>query len=211
MPRPDYLICLECETEVEDFTSEMLKAALRQLGLDPDRDVRMVPAGSPADRMAAQFAGKVDASFNIYNLLPVYASRGYVPLINLYEVKELQPWSLITVAAGTQFLARHPDAATAFLTAVIRARAWYHDPRNAAELRAILKAASIDFRSNAAYTFEYDLDREMTPTDFNLPKAHFDNTEAFLLKTGSIPRAVSFDEATDMSFLARAQKAAGAK
>jgi ABC-type nitrate/sulfonate/bicarbonate transport system substrate-binding protein len=197
--------------EVEDFTSEMLKAALRQLGLDPDKDVVMVPAGSPSDRMAAHFAGKVNASFNIYNLLPVYASRGYVPLINLYEVKELEPWSLVTVAASKAFLARSPEAATAFLTAVIRARAWYHDPRHATELRGILTAAGIQFRSDAAWTFEYDLDRQMTPTDFGLPRAYFDNTAAFLLKAGSIPRAVSFEEATDLSFLARAQKAAGVK
>lgn len=197
--------------EVEDFTSEMLKAALRQLGLDPQQDVVMVPAGSPADRMAAHFAGKVNASFNIYNLLPVYASRGYAPLINLYEVKELDPWSLVTVAAGKAFLARSPESATAFLTAVIKARAWYHDPKNAAELRALLHGAGIEFRSDAAYAFEYDLDRQMTPTDFGLPRAYFDNTAAFLLKTGSIPRAVSFDEATDLSFLARAQKAAGVK
>lgn len=197
--------------EIEDFTSEMLKAALRQLGLDPSKDVTMVPAGSPGDRMGAHFAGKVDASFNIYNLLPVYASRGYVPLINLYEVKELEPWSLITVAANKQFLARSPEAATAFLTAVIKARTWYHDPKNAAELRTILKAASIEFRSDPAYTFEYDLDREMTPMDFNLPKAYFDNTAAFLLKSGSISRPVTFDEATDLGFLARAQKAAGMK
>ncbi|HXJ79086.1 MAG TPA: ABC transporter substrate-binding protein [Candidatus Methylomirabilis sp.] len=196
--------------EVEDFTSEMLKAALRQLGLDP-KDVVMVPAGSPPDRMAAHFAGKVNASFNIYNLLPVYASRGYAPLINLYEVKELEPWSLVTVAANKSFLAKSPEAATAFLTAAIRARAWYHDPKNAAELRAILTAAGIEFRSDAAWTFEYDLDRQMTPTDFDLPRVYFDNTAAFLLKSGSIPRAVSFDEATDLSFLARAQKAAGVK
>ena len=197
--------------EIEDFTSEMLKAALRQLGLDPSKDVTMVPAGSPGDRMGAHFAGKVDASFNIYNLLPVYASRGYVPLINLYEVKELDPWSLVTVAANKAFLAKSPEAATAFLTAVIKARTWYHDPKNAVELRTILKAASIEFRSDPAYAFEYDLDREMTPTDFNLPKANFDNTAAFLVKSGSIPRAVTFDEATDLGFLARAQKAAGTK
>jgi NitT/TauT family transport system substrate-binding protein len=197
--------------EIEDFTSEMLKAALRQLGLDPNKDVTMVPAGSPGDRMGAHFAGKVDASFNIYNLLPVYASRGYVPLINLTEVKELDPWSLVTVAASKQFLAKSPEAATAFLTAVIKARTWYHDPKNAAELRTLLKAASIEFRSDPAYTFEFDLDREMTPTDFNLPKAYFDNTAAFLLKSGSISRAVTFDEATDLSYLARAQKAAGTK
>jgi NitT/TauT family transport system substrate-binding protein len=197
--------------EVEDFTSEMLKAALKQLGLDPQKDVVMVPAGSPGDRMAAHFAGKVNASFNIYNLLPVYASRGYAPLINLWEVKELEPWSLVTVAANKAFLAKGPEAAIAFLTAAIRARAWYHDPRNAAELRHILKSAGLEFRSDAAYTFEYDLDREMTPTDFDLPKATFDNTEAFLLKTGSIPKAVSFEEATDLAFLARAQKAAGVR
>jgi ABC-type nitrate/sulfonate/bicarbonate transport system substrate-binding protein len=197
--------------EVEDFTSEMLKAALRHLGLDPQKDITMVPAGSPGDRMGAHFAGKVDASFNIYNLLPVYASRGYVPLINLYEVKELEPWSLVTVAANKAFLAKNPDTITAFLTAIITARTWYHDPKNAVELRGILKAASIEFRSDPAYQFEYDLDREMTPTDFNLPKAYFDNTSGFLSKVGSIPRAVSFDEATDLSFLARAQRAASGK
>jgi ABC-type nitrate/sulfonate/bicarbonate transport system substrate-binding protein len=197
--------------EVEDFTSEMLKAALRQLGLDPDTDVTMVPAGSPVDRMGAHFAGKVAASFNIYNLLPVYASRGYAPVINLYEVKELEPWSLITVAANNGFLAKHPAAATAFLTAVIKARHWYHDPVNAAELRTILKAASIEFRSDDAFKFEYDLDRTMTPTDFNLPKHYFDNTAAFLLKAGSLPRPVRFEDATDLSFLAKAQKAADEK
>ncbi len=197
--------------EVEDFTSEMLKAALRQLGLDPQKDVVMVPAGSPADRMAAHFAGKVNASFNIYNLLPVYASRGYAPLINLYEVKALEPWSLVTVAASQAFLAKSPEAATAFLAAVIKARAWYHDPKNAPELRAILQGAGIEFRSDAAYTFEYDLDRQMTPTDFDLPRAYFENTAAFLFKTGSIPRAVTFEEATDLAFLAKAQTVAGVK
>jgi len=197
--------------EVEDFTSEMLKAALRQLGLDPDKDVVMVPAGSPGDRMAAHFAGKVNASFNIYNLLPVYTSRGYAPLINLWEVKELEPWSLVTVAANKAFLAKNPESATAFLTAVIKARAWYHDPKHAAELRQILQSAGLEFRSDAAYTFEFDLDREMTPTDFSLPRATFDNTAGFLLKTGSLSKAVSFEEATDLSFLARAQKAAGVK
>ena len=196
--------------ELEDFTSEMLKAALRQLGLDPG-DVTMVPAGSPGDRMGAHFAGKVNASFNIYNLLPVYASRGYVPLINLVDVKELAPWSLVTVAVNRQALAKSPDAVAAFLTAVIRARAWYHDPANAAELRALLKAASIEFRSDQAFKFEYDLDREMTPTDFNLPRETFENTARFLLKVGHLPRPVTFDEATDLSHLARAQKAASGK
>jgi ABC-type nitrate/sulfonate/bicarbonate transport system substrate-binding protein len=194
--------------EVEDFTSEMLKPALRQVGLDPQRDVTMVPAGAPGDRMGAHFAGKVAASFNIYNLLPVYASRGYVPLVNLFEVKELEPWSLVTVASHTAFLAKQPDSMTAFLTAVIRARTWYHQPANAAELRSILKTASIDFRSDEHFTFEYDLDRAMTPSDFNLPRGHLENTAGFLARAGSIPRPVAFEDATDLSFLARAQAAA---
>jgi hypothetical protein len=40
MPRPDYLICLECETEVEDFTwrdGEVRRAACEVCGnSDPD-------------------------------------------------------------------------------------------------------------------------------------------------------------------------------
>lgn len=196
--------------EVEDFTSEMLKAALRHLGLDP-REVTMVPAGAPGDRLAAHLAGKVDASFNIENLLPVYQGRGLVPLVKLHEVRELAPWSLVTVAAGRSFLARSPEAATAFLTALIRARRWYHDPANAEELRRILKAASLEFRSDQAFRFEYELDREMTPTDFNLPRGHVENTAGFLLRVGSLPRPVTWEEAVDPTFLAAAQKAAAGK
>lgn len=194
--------------DLEDFTSQMLKLALKQVKLDPERDVRMVPAGAPGARMAAHFAGQVDASMNIYNLLPVYQSRGFEPLINLHEVKDFEPWSLITVSVHGPYLAKNPQAVTAFLAAAIMARSWYHDPKNADELRKILKDAGIEFRTDQAWDFEYALDREMTPTDFNLPKGHFDNTVRVMRELGAIARPVEYDKAVDLSFLAKAQAAA---
>lgn len=196
--------------DLEDFTSHLLDIALKKLALDPRRDVRKVPAGPPGARMGAHFAGKVGASMNIYNLLPVYASRGFVPLINLHEMEELTPWSLIVVAANRDFLLNNRDLATRFLSAIIRARTWYHDPKNAEELRAILARSGMRFRNDRHFAFEYDLDRTMTPDDMSLPRSHFENTERVMRRAGALGKAVAYDDAVDSAILGAAQKAAKA-
>jgi ABC-type nitrate/sulfonate/bicarbonate transport system substrate-binding protein len=196
--------------DLEDFTSRLLDIALKKLALDPMRDVRKIPAGPPGARMGAHFAGKVGASMNIYNLLPVYASRGFVPLINLHEIDELTPWSLIVVAANTKFLANNRDVARGFLSAIIRARTWYHDPKNAKELRAILGKSGMRFRSDRHFGFEYALDRAMTPDDLNLPRSHYENTERVMRSASALDKPVSYDDAVDSAILGEAQKAAQA-
>lgn len=192
-----------------DITFAMLKIGLAKAGLDPEKDVTMVPAGSPADRVGALFSGQVDAAINHLALQPVYASRGFMPVINLQELPELKPWVLIAVSVNEKFRKEHPQAVQAFVSAAVKARKWYHDPANKAELKKILTGAGIKIDNDALFDFEFQTDRDTSPDDWALPKDAFDNTVKFAVSAGALNAPVAYEKAVDNSFLAKALKDAG--
>jgi ABC-type nitrate/sulfonate/bicarbonate transport system substrate-binding protein len=116
-----------------------LRYWLAEGGIDPDCDVRLVVA--PPTRMVARLeSGEIDG-FCVgapWNTLAVSRGVGEV-LIHAGDFWRLGPDKALGVTAA--WAERHPRTLRALLRALLRAGLWADDPRNRAQLAAMLAGA----------------------------------------------------------------------
>jgi ABC-type nitrate/sulfonate/bicarbonate transport system substrate-binding protein len=109
---------------------------LAEAGIDPDRDLRIVI--TPPPRMAARLAsGEVDG-FCVtapWNALAVAQGNGEI-MTYASEIWRVGPDKVLGLTA--EWAERHPETLQAVLRALLRAAVWCDEPRNRAELGAIL-------------------------------------------------------------------------
>ena len=113
-----------------------LRYWLAEAGIDPDRDLRIVI--TPPPRMAARLAsGEVDG-FCVtapWNALAVAQGNGEI-MTYASEIWRVGPDKVLGLTA--EWAERHPETLQAVLRALLRAAVWCDEPRNRAELGAIL-------------------------------------------------------------------------
>jgi NitT/TauT family transport system substrate-binding protein len=133
--------------EIGGSTDTIMRYALKQNGIDPDKDVTLVNAGDTPSRLAAMEAGKVAASIFIPPSNLQAKEKGYVPLLDLTKLGvEYQ-----NTAIGTtrKYIKSHPDVAVNFMKAVIEAVArMKKDPEGTKVV--IAKYTKVDPQKSAA-------------------------------------------------------------
>ncbi|HEY2986943.1 MAG TPA: ABC transporter substrate-binding protein [Candidatus Binatia bacterium] len=90
---------------------------LKKLGLDPDRDVRLLPIGDAKARVIGMETGQIAASANNIDIAAELVRKGYRIMTNSAEV---YPVPFSGFAANDQLLRKNPDIAKKWLRAHVR-------------------------------------------------------------------------------------------
>lgn len=121
-----------------------LRLLLQQAGLDPDRDVRIVPVGDPTTQIAALRNGTVDGvmAFEPIQTQAVFGDKIAKSVVNL-EKGDAGPdiyrsYAFNGVFARQDYIDAHPAEVKAVVAAVVEAEQMINDP---AHLNDVLKVA----------------------------------------------------------------------
>jgi NitT/TauT family transport system substrate-binding protein len=91
---------------------------LKKLGLDPERDVKLLPIGDAKARVIGMETGQITGSANNLDIAAELVRKGYRIIANSAEV---YPVPFSGLAAHDQFLKKNPELAKKWLRAHVRA------------------------------------------------------------------------------------------
>jgi ABC-type nitrate/sulfonate/bicarbonate transport system substrate-binding protein len=107
---------------------------LKKLGLDPDRDVKLLPIGDAKARVIGMETGQIIGSANNIDIAAELVRKGYTIMANSSEV---YPVPFSGMAAHDQFLKKSPELAKKWLRAHVRALLLMRqNPEEAAQVAA---------------------------------------------------------------------------
>lgn len=107
---------------------------LKKLGLDPDRDVKLLAIGDAKARVIGMETGQITGSANNVDIAAELVRKGYRIIANSAEV---YPVPFSGMAAHDQFLKKNPDIAKKWLRAHVRALLLMRQsPEEAAQIAA---------------------------------------------------------------------------
>ncbi|OGP66260.1 MAG: hypothetical protein A2169_03805 [Deltaproteobacteria bacterium RBG_13_47_9] len=116
------------------LTDMLTRYALRNAGLDPDKDVKILQLGGSPQIFAAMEAGQLEAAILSPPVNFMAAEKGYVKLMSQKE--HIAPdWPTHIIYGKEDFLAKNPNTIKAFLRATAKAMEWIKaKPDEAAQL-----------------------------------------------------------------------------
>jgi ABC-type nitrate/sulfonate/bicarbonate transport system substrate-binding protein len=107
---------------------------LKKLGLDPDRDVKLLPIGDAKARIIGMETGQIAGSANNLDIAAELVRKGYRIIANSAEV---YPVPFSGFAANEQFLRKSPDIVKKWLRAHVRALLFIRqNPEESAQVAA---------------------------------------------------------------------------
>ncbi len=107
---------------------------LKKLGLDPDRDVKLLPIGDSKARVIGMETGQIIGSANNFDITAELVRKGYRIMANSSDV---YPVPFSGMAAHDQFLKKNPELAKKWLRAHVRALLLMRqNPEEAAQIAA---------------------------------------------------------------------------
>jgi NitT/TauT family transport system substrate-binding protein len=121
-------------TKFGALTDFLTRYALRNAGLDPDKDVKILQLGGSPQSLAAMEAGQLEATILSPPSTHMAAEKGFVKLMNQRD-QIAADWPTHVVYAKEDFIARNPNTVKAFLRASGKAIEWIRaKPEEAAQL-----------------------------------------------------------------------------
>jgi NitT/TauT family transport system substrate-binding protein len=169
--------------------------ALKEGGLDPDRDVTILQIGNSGARMAAILSGTVDGTIMAADFVPRAKKEGFNILADLAETKIEYPFLSLNMMG--QYIDRNPKMVKALIKSMSESiRALQTDQTGA---KIAIKAA---LKTEDAETIEYALARSvrvLDPRPFPTPAG----IQTVLDELSKEPKAKSskFDDFVDMRAL----------
>ncbi|MGO4126914.1 ABC transporter substrate-binding protein [Inquilinus sp. YAF38] len=182
----------------------VLKQILIKMGLDPDKDVEIVPmTGASNARQMAVISGTIDAAV----LFPRHRA-GVEQAGGKFIHDELFPAPQEAIVALGPWLTANEDTAYAWMVADIRARQWLFNRANKDEAYKIMREAGYEIPP----AFEAQYQEEL---DMLSPDGGFDSSEvmdtfiAQLKESGDVPAEVNWRDHAELKYLWAAQDALG--
>lgn len=184
----------------------LTKVVLKNLGLDPERDVFLNPmGGTGASRLAALDSGVVDAAILEMPENILAQQRGYNELLFLGDFAELPQNGFGT---SERKIRESPDEILKMVRATLRGLQFIWEDKNREEvLNIIMKEWKISDRKMAGETFKH-LNRVLTKDASVKPES-----VQFLIdlarESAKVSRPVAVAEVVDYSFVDKARKELG--
>jgi ABC-type nitrate/sulfonate/bicarbonate transport system substrate-binding protein len=181
----------------------VMKQVVRQLGLDPDKDVTFVPMHGGSDkRMAALINGQVDgASVFPRHKAPLEAAGGRF----LYEKIHHTPQECY--AALGSWLTKNEDTAYAYVRADIKARQWLMKPENKQQAFDIMVKMGYQVPEEFRKLYQVELDQISSDGGFDVKS--MDDFVQDLAATNVLPPNFDWRPYVDMKYVWAAQQALG--
>lgn len=135
-----------------------LSSYLSAAGLDPKKDVTILPAPEPTALLAGVRAGKFDgAAYGPGALEPLLADKSGVLWVSLArgDVPELKDTLFMCVAAKKAFVDSHPDAVKGIQATLAKATKLMQDPATAGQSRATVRKNYFDAMNEQLFDLSY--------------------------------------------------------
>ena len=152
-------------TKFGALTDFLTRYALRQAGLDPEKDVKILALGGSPQSLPAMEAGQIDVTILSVPANYVAAEKGFVRLMGMKD-SIAADWPTHVIFAKEEYIARNPNTIKAFLRANGRAIDWIRaNPDEAAQIAS--KTAKYKVEHCRKFLDEY---RDYWYTDGQLPQ-----------------------------------------
>jgi len=180
--------------------------ALKHIGLEPGRDVSVLPmAGSAASRYAVLESGVVDASLLSVPENIIAQEKGYNELLFLGDVVEFPQNGFGT---SEKRIRENPDEVYRMVRATLRGLMFVNDPKNReAVIDILMKQWKLSDRKMAAETLRH-VSRVLTK-DASVKPESVQVLIDLTRESAKITRPVSVSQVVDYSFVDRARKELG--
>jgi ABC-type nitrate/sulfonate/bicarbonate transport system substrate-binding protein len=189
---------------IDGHNTWVMREVVKQLGLDPDKDVQFVPTSGGSDkRLLALINGTVDAA----SLFPRH-EKGLQDAGGKFIYHKAQAAPQEGYGALGDWLGKNEDTAYAFIRADIKARQWVYKPENKEKTFETMEKFGYKITPAFKASFKESLSQMS-------PDGGFENAEAmtrFLapeVATGKVPKDFDWHKVVDMKYVWAAQKELG--
>ncbi len=110
-------------TKYGALTDFLTRYALRNAGLDPEKDVKILQLGGSPQSLAAMEAGQIEATILSPPSTQMAAEKGFIKLMS-QKVHIAPDWPTHVVYAKEEFISKNPNTVKAFLRATGKAIEW---------------------------------------------------------------------------------------
>jgi ABC-type nitrate/sulfonate/bicarbonate transport system substrate-binding protein len=180
-----------------------MQQMLKENGVDPDRDVRLLDTGGQSNERLQQILnGTVDAgSVQLRHETLLKAGGGKFLFKKVYDAPQLS-W-----ATTGKLLKKDPEGVAAFLAATLKARQDIVDPANKDEVLSLMQKDG-DFELPQSFKDAYTVENaaDYRGRDGGFKPADMDRLVAEQKDIGVIPKDVDWRKYVDLTSLWRAQK-----
>ncbi len=185
-------------------TDNMIRYLFKQAGMDPDKDVTLLPVGDPASTIAALNAGQIDGAmaFEPTQIIGNSFLKITKPVLDLeggHGPKNLSPYAFEAFAVRQSFIDKNPDTVKRAVAAIVEAEKIIADPKNLDEITAVAAKfmKGIDSATLRTYLQKYS----STYTQPLASRQAVANVNEALLGVGLIKAAVPYEAVIDTQFL----------
>ncbi|HLG72788.1 MAG TPA: ABC transporter substrate-binding protein [Chloroflexota bacterium] len=144
-----------------------LHVALKELGLDPDKDVNITPAGSTANRFAALQAGQLQGAMELPQDAVRLEQNGFHKLYD--EAATHRPATGQGIVAQRAYVNAHRDVAQKYVDSIIQAGVYAKNHRDET-ISTIMQYTKTDDRAAVANAYDFYMQNTYTPTPFPKPE-----------------------------------------
>jgi NitT/TauT family transport system substrate-binding protein len=184
-------------------TDLTIRYLLQQAGLDPQRDVQIVPAGAPSTQVAALKNGLIDASiaFEPIQTEAVYGQKIAKPILDIQGRQGpdiFHEYAYNGIFTTQAILDAKPDLARRFVRAMVEAEEAINDP---ARLDAVANVAAKNMGGMDAALLKQYIDKYRGIFVPIATEKAIENVNKFLVAQKSIPKPVPFSTLVASDFM----------
>jgi NitT/TauT family transport system substrate-binding protein len=197
-----------------DTTDPITRAVLKNMGLDAEKDVTLLPAGETPQRMAAMVAKKISGALFIPPATETARQNGFVEMVNLNTID--LPYQHTGVITTGKYIKEHREVVLNFMKAIVDGIAMMKkDPVGAKEV--IAKYTKLDPVKDAKtldVTYEELIIKDLSSTPYpTLPGIQYlldglvaKNPDAASVTPDMVVDTSFLKELEDSGFIAAVQK-----
>jgi NitT/TauT family transport system substrate-binding protein len=171
-----------------------VRALFKARGIDPDKEVQLLPLGAPANMIAAMEKGATDAFAYPAPWPTIAANRGLGKIVVdpfVDQIPEIKGVPFNIVAAGRETATHNPDLVRKIVRAYARAMKFARDKPEEAKLMIRKRFPELDDNLFNALWVNY---RKAIPTDPVITPEQFSRTQTWLNLTASPPFKQTYDQ-----------------
>lgn len=181
-------------------TDLTLRWVLRKEGLDPDRDVKLIPGGAPLSRMAALTSGTADAAVLIEPQATKAEADGFTRLTRLSD--HLPKWPSEVFFVTEELIRKNPETLKAFLRAISKASKFI--PANEAACVRIMMQQMKFSEADAKLAFKLMKDSYPATGEPYMPGWEF--AQELMIASKNISAKIPYEKIFDRTFIDWAKK-----
>jgi NitT/TauT family transport system substrate-binding protein len=184
-------------------TDLTLRFLLQQAGLDPQRDVKLIPVGEPSTQIAALKNGLIDGTL-AFEPIQAEAVLGQKIAKSVLDIEAangpemFHEYAYNGIFAKQSYLDSNPQAARAIVAAIVEAEQMINDPKSFDRIVGVAEKNMVGVNPEALRLFLTRYKGIFNP--IATPKA-IENVNAFLLIQKHIEKAVPFSSVIATSFM----------